>query len=122
MFSTQRLLARASSVGTQSAGLKQVPPALLPPIPLYRRLLRGHRKFLPKEMRLLGDEYVKSEFRAHREIDNPVHIVRALQRHHPLRSLTNNSGADWLSLGMARLCTADRGRFMERRKDGQDQD
>lgn len=27
-------------------------------------------------MRLLGDEYVKSEFRAHRAIDNPVHIVR----------------------------------------------
>jgi hypothetical protein len=26
-------------------------------------------------MRLLGDEYVKSEFRAHRNIDNPVHIV-----------------------------------------------
>lgn len=26
-------------------------------------------------MRLLGDEYVKSEFRLHRSIDNPVHIV-----------------------------------------------
>ncbi|GAB7353869.1 hypothetical protein MBLNU459_g4227t1 [Dothideomycetes sp. NU459] len=26
-------------------------------------------------MRLLGDEYIKSEFRAHRNIDNPVHIV-----------------------------------------------
>jgi hypothetical protein len=26
-------------------------------------------------MRVLGDEYVKSEFRAHRAIDNPVHIV-----------------------------------------------
>lgn len=54
------------------------PPAmaLLPPIPLYRRLLRTHRRFLPKDMRLLGDEYVKTEFRAHRKVDNPVHIVR----------------------------------------------
>ncbi|KAI7190871.1 hypothetical protein KC363_g4151 [Hortaea werneckii] len=70
-----RLLAVPSGVGTQSAGLKQVPPALLPPIPLYRRLLRAHRKFLPAEMRVLGDEYIKSEFRAHRDTDNPVHIV-----------------------------------------------
>ncbi|EEH38139.2 acetate non-utilizing protein [Paracoccidioides lutzii Pb01] len=49
--------------------------ALLPPLQLYRRLLRAHRKKLPKDMRLLGDEYVKSEFRAHRNIDNPIHIV-----------------------------------------------
>ena len=26
-------------------------------------------------MRVLGDEYIKSEFRAHRKVDNPVHIV-----------------------------------------------
>jgi len=49
--------------------------ALLPPIPLYRRLFRAHRKHLPKEMRLLGDEYIKSEFRAHRDVENPVHII-----------------------------------------------
>ena len=24
---------------------------------------------------MLGDEYVKSEFRAHRNVENPVHIV-----------------------------------------------
>ncbi|KAK5125149.1 hypothetical protein LTR85_000825 [Meristemomyces frigidus] len=70
-----RLLATPSSIGTQSAGLRQVPPALLPPIPLYRRLLRAHRKHLEPEMRVLGDKYIMSEFRAHREIDNPVHIV-----------------------------------------------
>ncbi|SMR60290.1 unnamed protein product [Zymoseptoria tritici ST99CH_1E4] len=75
MRSTLRLLAVPSSVGTQSSGLRPVPLALLPPIPLYRRLLRSHRKHLPREMRLLGDEYVKAEFRAHRSIDNPVHIV-----------------------------------------------
>lgn len=70
-----RLLAAPSGVGAQAGNLRQVPLALLPPIPLYRRLLRAHRKCLPVEMRLLGDEYVKSEFRAHRDIDNPVHIV-----------------------------------------------
>merc|ERR1712230_49885 len=75
MRAALRLLAVPSGMGTQSAGLKQVPPALLPPIPLYRRLLRAHRKFLPAEMRVLGDEYIKSEFRAHRDTDNPVHIV-----------------------------------------------
>lgn len=70
-------MASPSSVGTQSSGLRPPPMALLPPIPLYRRLLRAHRRHLPKEMRLLGDEYIKSEFRAHRNVDNPVHIVRA---------------------------------------------
>ncbi|CAK7243526.1 MAG: hypothetical protein STHCBS139747_005051 [Sporothrix thermara] len=49
--------------------------ALLPPIPLYRRLLRAHRKFLPHEMRTLGDEYIKAEFRAHRKVDNPAHLI-----------------------------------------------
>ncbi|KAA8906272.1 hypothetical protein FN846DRAFT_719964 [Sphaerosporella brunnea] len=49
--------------------------ALLPPLQLYRRLLRTHRKKLPAEMRVLGDEYVKSEFRLHKDIDNPAHIV-----------------------------------------------
>lgn len=56
-------------------GLKSSPLALLPPIPLYRRLLRAHRRKLPKEQRLLGDEYVKGEFRRHKDIENPVHIV-----------------------------------------------
>ncbi|KAI9745203.1 MAG: acetate non-utilizing protein 9 [Claussenomyces sp. TS43310] len=71
---THRLLATASPVGT-SRGFKPALTALLPPIPLYRRLLRAHRKHLPTEMRLLGDEYIKSEFRAHRDVENPVHII-----------------------------------------------
>ena len=70
-----RLLAVPSAVGTQSSGLKPVPHALLPPIPLYRRLFRAHRKHLPKEMRLLGDEYIKNEFRAHKSVENPMHII-----------------------------------------------
>ncbi|KAG5918217.1 hypothetical protein E4U42_006946 [Claviceps africana] len=49
--------------------------ALLPPLSLYRRLLRAHRKHLPAEMRLLGDEYVKAEFRLHRGVDNPAHLI-----------------------------------------------
>lgn len=64
----------AATIHGQS--LKPVPLALLPPIPLYRRLLRCHRKYLDREMRLLGDSYVKNEFRSHRNVENPLHIVR----------------------------------------------
>ncbi|KAI9722621.1 MAG: Succinate dehydrogenase assembly factor 3, mitochondrial [Candelaria pacifica] len=67
-------MATATAAGS-TIGFKPAPMALLPPIPLYRRLLRTHRKRLPREMRLLGDEYVKSEFRAHRDVENPVHII-----------------------------------------------
>jgi hypothetical protein len=67
-----RLLATPSRL---TRGTKPEPMALLPPILLYRRLLRAHRKHLPAEMRVLGDQYVKSEFKAHQKIDNPVHIV-----------------------------------------------
>jgi hypothetical protein len=67
-----RLLATPTRI---TRGSKPEPMALLPPILLYRRLLRAHRKHLPAEMRVLGDQYVKSEFRAHQKIDNPVHIV-----------------------------------------------
>ncbi|EJD52027.1 ACN9-domain-containing protein [Auricularia subglabra TFB-10046 SS5] len=48
--------------------------ALLPPIPLARAILRAHRR-LPLEMRSLGDTYFKAEFRRHREVTNPVHIM-----------------------------------------------
>ena len=58
-----------------SSALRPAPMALLPPIPLYRRLLRAHRKHLPHEMRVLGDEYVKAEFRAHRNVENPAHLI-----------------------------------------------
>jgi hypothetical protein len=68
----QRLLASADS--SANSLLNSRPLALLPPIPLYRRILRAHRK-LPNDHRVLGDLYVKSEFRAHRDVDNPAHIV-----------------------------------------------
>ncbi|KAF2122534.1 hypothetical protein BDV96DRAFT_451479, partial [Lophiotrema nucula] len=68
-----RLLAQATDAGA-SKPFRPAPMALLPPIPLYRRILRTHRK-LPIQQRTLGDMYVKAEFRAHRDVDNPVHII-----------------------------------------------
>jgi hypothetical protein len=53
---------------------------LLPPIPLYRRLLRLHRQKLNPEERIFGDTYLKAEFRRHRSIENPLHIVGFLQQ------------------------------------------
>lgn len=50
-------------------------PPLLPPLQLYRALLRAHVYKLPSEIRALGDQYVKAEFKAHKNIDNPLHIV-----------------------------------------------
>lgn len=47
---------------------------LMAPIALYREILRVHRN-LPAAMRALGDDYVKSEFKRHKNIDNPAHIV-----------------------------------------------
>jgi hypothetical protein len=74
----QSFLRAATTATRQGLGSKSA-LALLPPISLYRRLLRAHRKHLPSEMRLLGDEYIKAEFRAHRNIDNPAHLVRSTQ-------------------------------------------
>lgn len=48
--------------------------ALLPPLQLYRRILREHKN-LPSLQRELGDQYVKSEFKLHRETSNPLYIV-----------------------------------------------
>ncbi|EGW30267.1 acetate non-utilizing protein 9, mitochondrial [Spathaspora passalidarum NRRL Y-27907] len=51
---------------------------LLPPLVLYRSILRAHVHKLPKDLRSLGDHYVKDEFKAHKKIDNPLHIVAFL--------------------------------------------
>ena len=72
---TPQHLATPTSSPTISSPFRLAPIALLPPIPLYRRLFRAHRHHLPPDERILGDNYIKSEFRAHRKIDNPVHIV-----------------------------------------------
>ncbi|KAK3356212.1 hypothetical protein B0H65DRAFT_454325 [Neurospora tetraspora] len=71
---TRRLLAAALNP-SKDHGMTPGPMALLPPVYLYRRLLRAHRKYLPQEMRLLGDEYIKAEFRAHQSVDNPAHLI-----------------------------------------------
>ncbi|KNZ44722.1 hypothetical protein VP01_889g7 [Puccinia sorghi] len=53
--------------------------SVLPPLVLYRRLLRAHRD-LPIAMRSLGDVYVKDEFRRCRSIDNPIQIIGFLSQ------------------------------------------
>jgi hypothetical protein len=47
------------AVNISKVPLKKVAEQLLPSLALYRRLLRVHRKALPIEMRVMGDEYVK---------------------------------------------------------------
>ncbi|CAE6451844.1 unnamed protein product [Rhizoctonia solani] len=69
----------AQSVGTKPLNLREASATLLPPVPLFRRLLRVHR-YLPTEMRVLGDDYVKAEFKRHQKIDNPVHIIGFLSQ------------------------------------------
>ncbi|KAG9296002.1 hypothetical protein G9A89_011854 [Geosiphon pyriformis] len=54
--------------------LPVVSDELLPPLTLYRHILRTHR-ILPPALRVLGNDYVKSEFRLHRDIENPIQIV-----------------------------------------------
>lgn len=84
-------MAEATAAGATKP-LRPAPMALLPPIPLYRRILRAHRHKLDPQMRLLGDEYVKAEFRAHRQVDNPIHIVLRARR-------PNHRRADPLQIG-----------------------
>lgn len=71
----------ASPVTTPFKPGAQTPKlAILPPIPLYRRLLRTHRKKLGPEERVIGDLYLKDEWRRHRDIDNPIHIIGFLSQ------------------------------------------
>lgn len=67
---------------------------LLPPIKLYRSILRAHAHKLPQELRPLGDEYVKAEFKAHQNIDNPLHIVGFLTSWQDY--LKNLDGGEWM--------------------------
>jgi len=61
---------------------KPLPPNLqvLPPLKLYRRLLRAHRKYLPPAARVIGDEYVKLEFHRTKDTENPIHIIGFLSQ------------------------------------------
>jgi len=73
------LLRLAKSITTEPLNLREASATLLPPKPLYRSLLRAHR-LLPIEMRALGDDYVKAEFRRHKSTTNPVHIIGFLSQ------------------------------------------
>ncbi|RXK40667.1 acetate non-utilizing protein 9, mitochondrial [Tremella mesenterica] len=73
------LLRRASASAPLPLSLQQASAQLIPPIPLYRRLLRIHRHLTP-EMRFMGDSYIKSEFRLTRKTDNPLHIIAFLSQ------------------------------------------
>lgn len=73
------LLQLAESITSKPLNLREASSTLLPPKPLYRSLLRAHRQ-LPVEMRSLGDDYIKAEFRRHRSITNPVHIIGFLSQ------------------------------------------
>lgn len=40
---------------------------------MYRRILRAHRR-LPEQMRFVGDQYVRAEFRSHQEITDRKYL------------------------------------------------
>lgn len=73
---------------------------LLPPLQLYRSILRAHIHSLPAELRPLGDQYVKAEFKAHQKIDNPLHIVGFLTQWQDY--LRNLSGGKWMEGKLSR--------------------
>lgn len=41
---------------------------------LYRQILKAHQKHLPREMRQLGDAYVKSEFKLHKKVETAAQL------------------------------------------------
>jgi hypothetical protein len=102
---TRTLLAQPTFLGRRNNILRPAPLALLPPLPLYRRVLRAHRK-LPMEHRILGDMYVKSEFKQHKSVENPIHIVRnpGIMMKHKARLLDADGCIGRLPNRMATLC------------------
>lgn len=66
---------------------------VLPPLQLYREILRAHRR-LPQLLRHLGDAYVRLEFKAHKDIDNPLHIIGFLTSWQDY--LSQIKGDDWM--------------------------
>lgn len=76
---TSRLLSdnlpSSPAASSSSSIYQRAASSLLPPLPLYRRLLRAHRTKLSYEMRSLGDTYLRDEFRRHRSVTNPLQVV-----------------------------------------------
>lgn len=82
------LLAKASKRAHRNAA------PLLPPLALYRRILRAH-KSLPPAQKELGDLYVRDEFKAHKSTDNPLYIVGFLTSWQEyLNMISNGSWAE----------------------------
>lgn len=118
---------RLSNGPTPVPGANPLRPALkalLPPLALYRRVLRAHRRHLPREMRLLGDEYVKREFRAHKAVENPAQVVSfgGTPRRRPLdgrefesaeRLCADGKLVDYVLDGVAALRAESRGKCVE---------
>lgn len=51
-------------LGTQAGGASRL-------VALYRTVLKAHRRHLPLDMRLVGDMYVRDEFRTFRAFEKP---------------------------------------------------
>lgn len=92
----------AHAAGSTRPLKRGAPPLdLLPPLPLYRRLLRLHRKKLNPEERIFGDTYLKAEFRRHKDIENPLHIVGFLQQwqqYGDMLSKKDGEGSEWMKV------------------------
>ncbi|KAJ7021865.1 hypothetical protein C8F04DRAFT_972162 [Mycena alexandri] len=73
------LLRLAESFSSKPLNLTEASAALLPPKPLFRRILRAHR-LLAIDLRYMGDGYVKAEFRRHKAVTNPVYIIGFLSQ------------------------------------------
>ncbi|KAK7046398.1 cyanate hydratase [Favolaschia claudopus] len=73
------LLRLAESFPSRPLNLTEYSASLLPPKPLYRRILRAHRG-LAADLRYMGDNYVKAEFRRHEKVTNPVHVIGFLSQ------------------------------------------
>ncbi|KAJ7081173.1 hypothetical protein B0H15DRAFT_786683 [Mycena belliarum] len=73
------MLRLAESVSSKQLNLTEYSSILLPPKPLYRRILRTHRRLAP-DLRFMGDRYVKPEFRRHQKVTNPLHIMGFLSQ------------------------------------------
>ncbi|KAJ7150667.1 hypothetical protein C8R46DRAFT_1123874 [Mycena filopes] len=73
------LLRLADSLPGKPLNLTEASAALLPPKPLFRRILRAHRH-LSADLRYMGDGYVKAEFRRHKAVTNPAYIIGFLSQ------------------------------------------
>lgn len=98
MKNSHQTLYRASQTLIRGQRRNRPVQPLLPPVHLYRKILREHRN-LPPLQRELGDQYVKNEFRLHRSAENPLHIVGFLTSWQDyLRMITKG---DWMDEAMS---------------------